>query len=263
MYILFNLIPRLASAFSGGSYLRTVILILQLWYFALTPKTFLRGKEMRFNLIYLNKPFNVYIESIVDLAALSEVFLLGEYNWDFGAEPKVILDLGAHFGDTTLYYHLKYPDAHIYAVEPAPETFKRLLKNTSGISKITPIQAGVAEKDGFADLNIVASSLGNSFKSRSDVKNIVSVPVHTLQSLLRICNTDRANIIKFDIEGAEEALFGDSNPLEFADAYIGEVHADLIKDAEEFISKFSDHTIEKVNLSNPHRFIIKAVKKTQ
>jgi len=217
---------------------------------------------MKFTFFYLCKKFNIYIESIVDLAALKEVFLLEEYSWMPIEQPKVIIDLGAHFGDTALYYHLKYPNAHIYAVEPAPETFKRLCMNVKLIPNITPIHAGVADRNGFANLNIVPSSLGNSFKVRADTQSSVSVPVRTLSTLLQMCDTDRADIIKFDIEGAEEMLFITNNPKEFADAYIGEVHEDLISATPEvFISRFKDFKITKEQLPNTKRFILKAVKK--
>ena len=125
MYVLFILIPKLANVFSGESFFIKTKLLFQFWHFALTRKTFLRGREMRFHLVYFGKPFNIYIESIVDLAVLKEVFILEEYKWDIIKDPKIIVDLGAHFGDTTLYYHLKYPQAHIYAVEPAPELQRR------------------------------------------------------------------------------------------------------------------------------------------
>jgi FkbM family methyltransferase len=260
--ILFTVIPGLSEAFSNGSLHKKISLLFQFLFFALTRKTFLRGKAKKFNFTYLGKSFCLHIESIVDLAALSEVFLLEEYSWVPFENPKVIIDLGAHFGDTALYYHFKYPDAHIYAVEPAPETYKRLCKNVANISQITPIQAGVSDKDGFAELHILASSLGNSFKKRPDMQSSISVPVYTLQTLLQMCNINRADIIKFDIEGAEEMLFINADPSVFADAYIGEVHGDLISvTAESFVSKFKDFNIEKEILSNSERFILKAIKK--
>jgi hypothetical protein len=76
-------------------------------------------------------------------------------------------------------------------------------------------------------------------------------------------NITRADIIKFDIEGAEEIMFADENPTAFADRYIGEVHGDLISvTAELFVSKFKDFSIEKEILSNSERFILKAIKKS-
>jgi FkbM family methyltransferase len=260
MYILFNLIPKLVIAFSGRSRLRQLKLLLQLWYFALSRKFVFGNKDMQFSFYFFGKPFTVAIESIVDLATLCEAFVFEEYKWEPALNPKIIIDLGAHFGDTTLYYHLKYPEAHIYAVEPSPRNFERLSKNVRQISNITPIFGGLADKDGFADLHIIASSMGSSFMDRSDENSsTATVPVFTLQTLMGLCNITRADIIKFDIEGAEESLFAVGAPEQFSDAYIGEVHTDLISiTADSFIQHFKNFVIDKEALSNPKRFIIKA-----
>lgn len=215
---------------------------------------------MKFLFHYRGQEIAMHIESIVDLAALHEVFVLEEYDWELSFSPKIILDLGAHFGDTALYYHLRYPDAQIFAIEPAPETFKRLEKNVSSIKNITAIQAGISEKDGFADLYIMPSSLGSSLKERKGTKNTVRVPVYTLDSLLKTCKISRADLIKFDIEGAEESLFVTGQPENFARAYIGEVHADLISvDKNVFISQFAGFKMQTEDLSSTSRCIIKAI----
>ncbi len=262
MYILFILVPKLAQIFSGNSIFYRAYLVLTLWYFALTRKFIFGHRKMKLVLNFAGRQFTVYVESIVDLAALKEVFLLEEYNWMPTKNPKVIIDLGAHYGDTALYYHAKYPEAQIYAIEPAPDTFKRLVENTRDIENITAIQGGLGEHDGVATLHIVPSSLGNSLKQRTDSTNGVQVPIYTLQTILGMCNTTCADLIKFDIEGAEEFLFVSGEPNQFSHAYIGEVHTDLISiTPETFIQHFQNFMIEKESLSNPKRFIIKAKSK--
>jgi FkbM family methyltransferase len=257
-----NFIYRLSLTFSERKIKYFFLLLMKFSYFSFSRKFFLRGKEMSFKLTYNTKTFHAFIDSNVDLAALYEIFVMEEYRWDEIKDPKIIIDLGAHFGDTALYYSLKYPDAHIYAIEPTPETFRRLLRNTSSFSNITTIQAGVADKDGIAELNITPSSLGNSLKTRSLVQGTLSVPVYTLQSLFLKFNLGGADIIKFDIEGAEEMLFSSiDNPSYYGNAFIGEVHQDLIRNADAFIGKFSDFNVRKIQLSNPNRFIMKALKK--
>lgn len=254
--------PELARIFSGDSKIKRVLLLLKFWYFSITRKTFLRGRQMRFDLMFLNKSFNLYIESMVDIAVLQEVFLLKEYEWELRISPKIIIDLGAHFGDTAIYYHLRYPEALIYAVEPAPETFKRLLENVKSIPSIIPIHAGIANLNGSAKLSIGKSSIGNSFSMRSNEEKMVSVPVYTLRTLLDIQGIKRADLIKFDIEGAEEFLFITDEARNLSEAYIGEVHSDLISIKPEiFLSKFKDFEISKEDLSNTQRFIIKAIKR--
>ena len=260
--VFFIIIPALADTFAGKSLLRMIVLMCQFWYFALTRKTFLRGVPMQFQLWFNGKQFEIAIESIVDIAVLQEVFVMEEYRWDLPVDPKTIFDLGAHFGDTTLYYHLKYPHAKIYAVEPAPDTFARLCLNTKNIPNIIPIQAGVANTDGTLDLYLGHSSFGYSFTSRADTKHSVTVPTYTLTTLMKMHSLARVDLIKFDIEGAEDMLFGGGKPGDFACAYIGEVHGDLMtQSSEDFIKQFDDFVVEKEVLRNTKRCIIKCIEK--
>lgn len=263
MFILFNLIPKLSDIFSNNSFSKRVSLTLRLIYFVFTRKFFLKERPMRFDFFFLGKPFTVFVHSNVELAGLYEVFVLEEYSWHIGPSPKIIVDLGAHIGDTALYYHLVYPEALIYAIEPAPDTFLKLKQNVSGIPSITPIQAGLSDKDGSATLHMVPSSLGNSFFDRDGEVGSVTVPVYTLATLLQKCHTKRADIIKFDIEGGEANLFVTGTPSDFSNHYIGEVHLDLISlSSEDFLYPFEENfLIERENLSNKNRFILRASRK--
>lgn len=259
--IFFILIPKLSHLF-GYSNRETLFLLFQFWYFAVSRKTFFRGKEMQFTLCYKGKKFQLWIESIVDLAVLDEVFLKEEYSWELQSPPKFIIDLGAHFGDTALYYHFTYPEATIFAIEPAPETYARLCKNVRAIPSIVPVQVAVSDTNGFADLHVSASSIGASFSTRTDSAQVVSVPMCTLRSLLVQQGIERVDLIKFDIEGAEELLFVHDSPETFSDAYIGEVHGDLMKQScEEFVSSFIKYTVQTEPMKNTQRFIVTCVKK--
>ncbi len=215
---------------------------------------------MKFTFHYLDKSFNIYIDSNVDLAALYEVFVAEEYSWDAVNDPKIIIDLGAHFGDTTLYYHLKYPEAMIYALEPAPDTFNKLCINVSKIKNIIPVNIGIADKNGIVVLNLSKSSLGHSLVKRDPFSEVVDIEVATLLSFFERFKIKSADLIKFDIEGAEEFLIIDNCPEKYTKAYIGEVHADLMSiSSDQFLSLFKGFSVEKIFLSNK-RFIMKALK---
>lgn len=219
---------------------------------------------MKLSLFFAGKPFTLFLSHVTDLAVLHEVFFLKEYEWELRNTPATIVDLGAHWGDSSIYYHLIYPNAIIYAVEPAPDTYAQLVKNVSNIPNIVPIQAGVANFTGTAELNISSSSFGNSFQARPDTQKVVTVPVYTMRDLFSKLGITHADLVKFDIEGGEENLFVTYSPEEFAGAYIGEVHEDLISiDSNEFVSLFSDFEAEKIGLSNPRRFVLKAVIKNE
>ena len=122
--------------------------------------------------------------------------------------------------------------------------------------------AGVADRDGTLDLYLGQSSFGHSFTTRADSRDSVAVPTYTLRSLMEMNELTRVSLIKFDIEGAEELLFTKGVPSDFANAYIGEVHGDLMtQSSEDFIKQFDDFGVEKEILRNTKRCIIKCIRK--
>ena len=121
MHILFQPIPWLAKELSEGSPISFIKICLERWYFALTRKIFGLSKDFTVKVSFNSQPITFYLRHVMDLAVLREIFIEKEYDWFPIENPKVIIDLGAHFGDTSLYYHSRFPDAKIIAVEPSPE----------------------------------------------------------------------------------------------------------------------------------------------
>ncbi len=261
MNLLFIIIPQLAWILSGRSVVRTPVLFFRFVFLAVTSKALKWNTNRRFALIYNATPFSLVLCSTVDIAALNEIFLLREYDWALPWTPKTIIDLGAHYGDTAVYYHLMYPEAKIWAIEPSPESFKRLLENVHSIENIIPVHAAIGDHDGEAVLHLSQSSLGNSLSVRQGERGTVTVPLLTLDALMQRYSIPRVDLIKFDIEGGEQFLFGAHDPATFARAYIGEVHGDLMTTP---VAEFTDHfkcafTLESVLLPGHSRSMVKAV----
>lgn len=213
---------------------------------------------MAFNFVYNNQPFTIWMRHPMDVAVLREIYLDKEYEWCPIEDPKVIIDLGAHFGDTAVYYHTRFPQARIIAVEPAPESYARLVQNTKNIPEITTVQAAIGGSDGSITLHLVPSSLGHSVVVRSQTHDSVEVPQLLLSSLLQKVGVTNVDLIKFDIEGAEFAVFESAGATTTAQAYIGEVHEDLGgKSILDFKQMFTTHHIDSEQLPNTKRFIVK------
>jgi FkbM family methyltransferase len=257
MRTLFYIIPKLAYTLSEKK-IFSPVLTLKLWYFCFSRKLNLTQKDMPVSFWYNNLTFTLWLHRPMDLAVLREIYLDKEYNWCPVEDPKVIIDLGAHYGDTSLYYHARFPKAQIIAVEPAPESFERLLKNTKNIPEIRTIQAAVGATDGMIDLYLGQSPLGHSVIEGSQKNNSISVPQVTLHTLVQKANVTLADLVKFDIEGAEFLVFGSLNATKLSTAYIGEVHEDLSgRSINEFSNLFSGRTVVTERLSNKQRFIVK------
>lgn len=256
--LIFSFAPKLASAFSGGSHLRAITLTFSFWYFLISRKTFYRGKVKTFTFIYAGKKFDLELFSAIDISVLAEIFVLKEYEWDLPFEVKHILDLGAHWGDSAVYYALKYPGAKIYAVEPTPSEFKRLEAISKYFNNIVPIQAALSDVNGSADLYISNSSLGNSFVKRFNNEHVIKVKALTLNDLIRLAGIEAFDIVKFDIEGAEEVIFKDQDNKNLSKSFIGEIHLDLMNKNLDDVKNYFNNFNVTLDIINDSRFIIKA-----
>jgi FkbM family methyltransferase len=259
MKLLFDYIPKIARALSGGSVIRTVWLMVCFWYFALTRKLFGLSSKFKITGRYNNQKIIFHLVYFLDLTVLVEVFSNGEYEWCPVDNPKIIVDLGAHFGDTALYYHARFPEAKIIAVEPAPENYERLIEHTKHIPNIVAVQAAVGASDGVITLNLMPSSLGHSVQARTDATSQVEVRQLTLDTLYAEQGIEIADLIKFDIEGAEFDLFANLVPEQYAKAYIGELHFDLTSvPIEKFKENFARFNFSLNQISKAPRFLFTA-----
>lgn len=255
----FKTIPKLGLTLSSGKFLDSLSLVLLLWWFVLSRKFFKKLPDVPMRFSYLGKLFTMYLRYPMDIGVLREIYIDDEYVWCPVTLPKVIVDLGAHYGDTALYYHLRFPEATIIAVEPSPENFARLVQNTNKIPNIIPVQAAVGKSDGVIDLYLGESSLGHSTQ-RPEINNkTVSVPLLTLKTLLKNHGFVSADLVKFDIEGAEFAAFSVIDPQSLSTSYIGEVHTDLVPGSSvlSFINFFVGMDCTSEVIAGKGRFLVK------
>ncbi|MEN9920414.1 MAG: hypothetical protein RL538_307 [Candidatus Parcubacteria bacterium] len=256
----FSHVPRLAWMLSDKALIRAIKLTASLCFFLASRKTFLKGKSKSFSFVYNKKTFFLDLKSGIDIAVLVEVFVFLEYKWNLPFQPKTILDLGAHWGDTAIYYALEYPPAKILSVEPSPDIFQRLVEQTKQFDGIVPLLGAFGSKKEVVDFYISENSLGNSLSRRSDQDRVVEVQVFDMDSLCEVASVPIFDLVKFDIEGGEHNIF--ANPLikEKARAFIGELHFDLMEETLDDVKEyFSDFRTEFQKI-NDRRYIVKAVK---
>ncbi len=117
-------------------------------------------------------------------------------------DNEVYADLGAFNGDTVLEFlqNTNSNYKHIYALEPNPKNFRRLLKNTDGLEKFTAINAAAWSCEttlGFS------KGVGRMTKIELDEQN------KTDATSVDNIATEDVTFLKLDVEGAErEAILG-------------------------------------------------------
>lgn len=141
----------------------------------------------------------------------------------------IVFDVGANTGEYTEWVKKYFPKASIYAFEPHPNTYKRLLKNTKDqFVKTYNLALGENNRLGklwdFADDAVLKSTQPTSNLS-SLQKDVISrlhqqksmsflVKVTTLDDFMKKEKIERISLLKIDTEGTEfDVLLGAKEAL--------------------------------------------------
>ncbi len=116
----------------------------------------------------------------------------------------LIVDCGANIGASVAWFSLRYPRAHIVAIEPAPSNCELLRRNSAGFD-VEVRQAGISGEDGEGFLvNDTGESM--SFRVTSD-RSGLGIDLITIKTLLEQEADYIPFLLKVDIEGSERELF--------------------------------------------------------
>jgi FkbM family methyltransferase len=124
---------------------------------------------------------------------------------------SIAIDCGANVGDVTL--KLARKGASVYAFEPNPYAFTRLVERTKSFKNVTCINKGVWDRNATAQLffhqnaasDDVFWSFGSSIvKEKNNVNTGRSIEVELIDLIVFIKNLNqKVDFLKIDIEGAE------------------------------------------------------------
>jgi FkbM family methyltransferase len=154
-----------------------------------------------------------------DVLAIKQCFELRQYDMPVGRQGAIvqkfhdeivasgrqplIVDCGANIGASVLWLATRYPKAHIVAIEPAPQNFALLQKNTAGLDGDHRL-AGIAAEDGQAFLKDRGGEMGFQTISSAEGASVPMLPVKmiSIATLLADKSPSRYTpfILKIDIE---------------------------------------------------------------
>lgn len=163
-----------------------------------------------------------------DLIVFHQVFAWDDLFTPPDLTPKVLLDLGAYTGISTLFLALKYPDALVIAVEPAETNFAMLEANSKAVKNVRAFNWAVtAERTQVEIENPDAIAFSFTVKESSAENSVLGLPMNDIPSEAGVTHVD---FVKMDIEGAENSAF-DSYPWNWAttlQCLIAETHDDIV-----------------------------------
>lgn len=165
------------------------------------------------------RDFEIWFENGEEFHRIKrEVFGDHIYMVEFDEPDPLIVDVGAHIGVTVLYYKMIYPKAKLLAIEPNPENARLLRKNieVNRLTDVDVLEVAVGVENGWIDLHVDMS--GDEWYSTSSVypgawnnqqrTKRMSVVQKKLSQLL----PGKVDLLKMDIEGAEEDVLFELNP---------------------------------------------------
>lgn len=170
---------------------------------------------------------------------------LAEFLADHNIVVNSMVDLGANFGEISLYFAKNFPEASILAIEASPENYSVLQENIATqffrTENITAINKAVSDKPG--EINITAGMgsentilFNENFEKnyRGYERGMEKVAADTLVDILSDHNVQNIDFLKVDIEGAEPLLY------ESLDTLLAKIRAIYIEvswrnDAEKYL----------------------------
>ena len=125
-----------------------------------------------------------------------------------GIRPANIVDVGANYGEVSLWFAREYPHARILAVEPVRancEVFeKNLAAQSFSTSRIELLSVAVMDRTGEVNITSGVSTMNRVVEA--GLEGTEPVPCDRLENIMARDGMHGADFVKVDIEGAEPYL---------------------------------------------------------
>jgi FkbM family methyltransferase len=122
-------------------------------------------------------------------------------------DARTVFDVGANVGQSAKTYRRLYPQAEIWSFEPFPVTYQQLRRSLDD-ERFHPTALALSDCVSKAELNIGAVSITNSLLRReSDTGKAIEVQTDTIDHFCRAHDISNIDILKVDVEGAEDRVF--------------------------------------------------------
>ena len=157
---------------------------------------------------FISNPFDIIVGILLPL---SGQYFIPECHVQRG---DVVLDCGAYLGGFSIHA-VMMGASKVYAFEPTPKTFEKLIELTQKFEKIIPVKKAIYSKNCIKEFQVFGDfeiSEGNKIIT-NDLNNVdgkkITVECVSIDNFIKENNISKVNFIKMDIEGAErEAIKG-------------------------------------------------------
>lgn len=131
------------------------------------------------------------------------------------AGVECVFDVGANVGDTAVRFAEAFPDATIYAFEPVPSTYEKLLGRVGEHPRVRTSALALGARSGEVTLHLFDGSVFASAVNRHAMMStdtsvgVTTVPMDSIDAWCSARAIDRIDLLKVDTEGFDlEVLRG-------------------------------------------------------
>ena len=160
----------------------------------------------------------------------------------FKINPKNIIDLGACWGEFSLFLSKRFPKSKIYSIEGSEKNFNVLkinLNHNLKFSKnIEPHNIIISDKDGFEEILDSVSTMNVIKRINDKIEgNYNNIKACTIHSFLSKLPFEVVDFLKIDIEGSELNLLTDLKKLFFKSIQIELINYNSIESNINFVKE--------------------------
>lgn len=145
-----------------------------------------------------------------------DIFVDGALEYRAGCDSPRILDCGGNVGLASLFFKRRFPSARITAYEADPALFRILRANldANGAGDVETVHAALWTANGRVTFQAEGSDSGMIGTLPGAVAGkATDVPSLRLRDVIANDASPRIDLLKLDIEGAEDAVLADCEPV--------------------------------------------------
>jgi len=144
-----------------------------------------------------------------------DIFVGRALDFHTRSEAPRVLDCGANVGLASLFFRRRYPRARITAYEADPALFAMLDRNLkSNMAGVEAVHAAIWTKSGTLKFRCEGGDVGMIEGLPGPVSSMSgetrTVPAVRLRDVL---SAEQVDLLKLDVEGAEDAVLADCEPV--------------------------------------------------
>ena len=214
-------------------------------YFSFKNEIIFTNKKpyIKINEIYL-EIVNKYFLKIVKEPYVSDASLIINFLNKFKFKPKIIVDIGACWGEFSLILGKHFNESQIYAIEGSEKNYKILCDNIkfklNKINNVKPFNLIVSDSENHKFIrNIIGTTNIVKEKISNDDKNYSKIDTITLKKFLIENKITHIDFLKLDIEGHELNLIIDILNVDIKYGQIEIININSIEENFKFLEQLS------------------------